>query len=157
MENNRLSTTTNNNRKIQKLLVIICHQGLAAELEDERQELRSEVRRAKRGADTVTPEMQADIECLLEAFGIPFVHAPAEAEAQCAFLVEARLVDAVASDACQCFAILFACFRWLLLFLNSNQKLTLFLLLATLVRMTRIRLFLELERSIEGCFPRNIW
>ncbi|CAE8657649.1 unnamed protein product [Polarella glacialis] len=71
---------------------------LAAELEDERQELRGEVRRAKRGADFVTPEMQADVEALLEAFGIPFVHAPAEAEAQCAFLAEARLVDAVASD-----------------------------------------------------------
>ncbi|CAJ1449166.1 unnamed protein product [Effrenium voratum] len=73
-------------------------QRLAAELEDEHQELRAEARRAKRGADIVTPEMQADVEGLLEALGIPFVHAPAEAEAQCAFLAEARLVDAVASD-----------------------------------------------------------
>ena len=35
-------------------------QRLAAELEDEHQELRAEARRAKRGADIVTPEMQAD-------------------------------------------------------------------------------------------------
>lgn len=73
-------------------------QRLAAELEDEHRELRAEARRAKRGADVVTPEMQADVEALLEALGIPYVHAPAEAEAQCAFLAEARLVDAVASD-----------------------------------------------------------
>lgn len=73
-------------------------QRLAAELEDEHEDLRAQARRAKRGADMVTPEMQADIEALLEALGIPFVHAPAEAEAQCAFLAEARLVDAVASD-----------------------------------------------------------
>lgn len=69
-----------------------------AELEEERQELRDEIRRAKRNTDTPTPEMQRDVECLLEAFGIPFVHAPAEAEAQCAFLDSARLVDATASD-----------------------------------------------------------
>eukprot|EP00930_Biecheleria_cincta_P042267 TRINITY_DN29077_c0_g1_i1.p1 TRINITY_DN29077_c0_g1~~TRINITY_DN29077_c0_g1_i1.p1 ORF type:complete len:1290 (-),score=288.18 TRINITY_DN29077_c0_g1_i1:104-3973(-) len=73
-------------------------QRLAAELEDEQADLRADMRRAKRGADTVTTEMQADIERLLDSFGIPYVHAPAEAEAQCAFLVEARLVDAVASD-----------------------------------------------------------
>eukprot|EP00434_Breviolum_minutum_P006817 symbB.v1.2.006011.t1/scaffold356.1/size220710/8 len=73
-------------------------QRLAAELDDEHQDLRAQARRAKRGADMVTPEMQADVESLLEALGIPFVHAPAEAEAQCAFLAEARLVDAVASD-----------------------------------------------------------
>lgn len=73
-------------------------QRMQADLEDERRELQGDLRRAKQRADTVTPEMQADIERLLEAFGIPFVHAPAEAEAQCAFLAEARLVDAVVSD-----------------------------------------------------------
>lgn len=73
-------------------------QRMEAELQDERQELLGEMHRAKRNTDTVTPEMQSDIEALLECFGIPFVHAPAEAEAQCAFLAEARLVDAVASD-----------------------------------------------------------
>jgi len=73
-------------------------QRMEAELEDEREELKAQVRKAKRGADTPTPEMQADVERLLEAFGIPVVHAPAEAEAQCVFLAEARLVDAVATD-----------------------------------------------------------
>lgn len=69
-----------------------------AELDEERKELQDELRRSKRNTDTPTREMQRDVECLLEAFGIPFVHAPAEAEAQCAFLDSARLVDATASD-----------------------------------------------------------
>ena len=38
------------------------------------------------------------MEALLEALGVPFLHAPAEAEAQCAFLCAQRLVDAVCSD-----------------------------------------------------------
>jgi DNA excision repair protein ERCC-5 len=71
---------------------------LQAELEDERHELHGEMLRAKRNADTVTAEMRADVELLLQAFGIPFVHSPSEAEAQCVFLAEARLVDAVATD-----------------------------------------------------------
>lgn len=71
---------------------------LRAELDDEAHELREDMRRAKTGADTVTREMQAEIEGLLEAFGIPFVHAPSEAEAQCAFLAEAKLVDAATTD-----------------------------------------------------------
>eukprot|EP00747_Dinoflagellata_sp_TGD_P059784 gnl/TRDRNA2_/TRDRNA2_151726_c1_seq1.p1 gnl/TRDRNA2_/TRDRNA2_151726_c1~~gnl/TRDRNA2_/TRDRNA2_151726_c1_seq1.p1 ORF type:complete len:917 (-),score=184.19 gnl/TRDRNA2_/TRDRNA2_151726_c1_seq1:18-2702(-) len=73
-------------------------QRLEAELEDERAELQEELRRAKRGADMVTPEMEADVKGLLRLFGIPWVQAPAEAEAQCAFLSEARLVDAIATD-----------------------------------------------------------
>eukprot|EP00928_Gymnodinium_smaydae_P044109 TRINITY_DN29449_c0_g1_i1.p1 TRINITY_DN29449_c0_g1~~TRINITY_DN29449_c0_g1_i1.p1 ORF type:complete len:904 (-),score=112.70 TRINITY_DN29449_c0_g1_i1:191-2584(-) len=73
-------------------------QRMVADLEDERRDLRDELNRAKRSSDTVTPEMQRDVELLLEAFGIPFVHSPAEAEAQCCFLAHARLVDAVVSD-----------------------------------------------------------
>eukprot|EP00929_Paragymnodinium_shiwhaense_P000508 TRINITY_DN100748_c0_g1_i1.p1 TRINITY_DN100748_c0_g1~~TRINITY_DN100748_c0_g1_i1.p1 ORF type:complete len:1428 (-),score=409.64 TRINITY_DN100748_c0_g1_i1:328-4611(-) len=71
---------------------------LQAELDDEQEALRADLRRAKQRSDTVTPEMQADIERLLHAFGIPFVRSPSEAEAQCAFLADAKLVDAVATD-----------------------------------------------------------
>ena len=45
--------------------------------------------------DTATYE---EIQELLTAFGIPWVSAPADAEAQCAFLCQAGLVDGVVSD-----------------------------------------------------------
>ena len=46
----------------------------------------------------MTPEMFAEVQALLERFGVPFVVAPFEAEAQCAELERAGLVDAVVTD-----------------------------------------------------------
>jgi DNA excision repair protein ERCC-5 len=48
--------------------------------------------------DTVTDEMQEEIIQLLQIFGIPYVEAPAEAEAQCAALEALGLVDGIVTE-----------------------------------------------------------
>lgn len=48
--------------------------------------------------NTLTLEMTEECEELLRLFGIPFVRAPMEAEAQCAYLNSRKLVDAVISE-----------------------------------------------------------
>ncbi|CDF90476.1 ZYBA0S07-01904g1_1 [Zygosaccharomyces bailii CLIB 213] len=52
----------------------------------------------KRDSDEVTPEMIQDVQDLLSRFGIPYIIAPMEAEAQCATLMRDRLVDGVITD-----------------------------------------------------------
>ncbi|KAI9184029.1 DNA repair protein rad2 [Blastocladiella emersonii ATCC 22665] len=65
--------------------------------------LEAKIRTEKRDADTVTPEMVAETQHLLRLFGIPYVTAPFEAEAQCAWLAREGLVDGVVSDDSDCF------------------------------------------------------
>jgi DNA excision repair protein ERCC-5 len=48
--------------------------------------------------ETVTDEMKQDIIKLLQLFGIPYVEAPSEAEAQCAALEELGLVDGIVTE-----------------------------------------------------------
>ena len=57
-----------------------------------------EARRARSAAEGPTPEMFEQCQELLQLFGIPYIVAPMEAEAQCAFLDAAGLVDGVATD-----------------------------------------------------------
>lgn len=61
--------------------------------------LREDFNRQQRDMEaTITDEMKEDILQLLSIFGIPWVEAPAEAEAQCATLEELLLVDGVVTE-----------------------------------------------------------
>ncbi|QLL30256.1 hypothetical protein HG536_0A00730 [Torulaspora globosa] len=52
----------------------------------------------KRDSDEVTGDMILEIQDLLSRFGIPFLTAPMEAEAQCAELLKLKLVDGIITD-----------------------------------------------------------
>ena len=71
--------------------------ALARAREDEARLLRARSR-AARDDDEVTDEMRDDVIELLMLLGVPYVMAPAEAEAQCAELERRRLVEGVVSD-----------------------------------------------------------
>lgn len=51
-----------------------------------------------RDLDTVTDEMRAEVISLLQLFGVPFMEAPAEAEAQCVMLEKLGLVDGIVTE-----------------------------------------------------------
>ncbi|XP_029116376.1 DNA repair protein UVH3 isoform X2 [Elaeis guineensis] len=76
-----------------------------ANLDDEisllRQEcfdLGNEQRKLERNAETVSSEMFAECQELLQMFGLPYIIAPMEAEAQCAYMEMTNLVDGVVTD-----------------------------------------------------------
>jgi 5'-3' exonuclease len=71
---------------------------LAARLQAEQAQLHSDVRRQASAADQVTPQMVQECKELLDLFGLPYIEAPYEAEAQCAALQSAGLVDGVVTD-----------------------------------------------------------
>lgn len=66
--------------------------------DEEAVRLESKLQTHKRDADIVTSEMQQEIRQLLKLCGLPYVDAPAEAEAQCAALTQLGLCEAVISD-----------------------------------------------------------
>ncbi|WWC62039.1 uncharacterized protein I303_104627 [Kwoniella dejecticola CBS 10117] len=68
------------------------------EIDDEIRVLNSENRNAMRDSDEITQSMIMQIQTLLRHFGIPYITAPMEAEAQCAKLAELGLVDGIITD-----------------------------------------------------------
>jgi len=78
------------------------HQQWSAANEKEYQtqisSLRNQFAQASRDADNVSTEMIQECQELLQLFGIPYITAPAEAEAQCAELHALKLVDGVVTD-----------------------------------------------------------
>ncbi|KAB1211737.1 DNA repair protein UVH3 [Morella rubra] len=60
--------------------------------------LGDEQRKLERNAESVNSEMFTECQELLQMFGLPYIIAPMEAEAQCAYLELANLVDGVVTD-----------------------------------------------------------
>lgn len=68
------------------------------ELEAAEAALRTDLRSAAKGVGEVTETMTTEVMALLRLFGVPYVVAPMEAEAQCAALELAGIVQGVVSD-----------------------------------------------------------
>ncbi|XP_078178846.1 5'-3' exonuclease family protein isoform X2 [Carex rostrata] len=67
-------------------------------LRQEQAELGHERRKLESHAEAVSSEMFAECQELLQMFGLPYIIAPTEAEAQCAFMEMNNLVDGVVTD-----------------------------------------------------------
>lgn len=65
--------------------------------------LQEKLQKAKRDSDEVSETMISDVQELLKRFGIPYITAPMEAEAQCAELYRMGLVDGIVTDDSDCF------------------------------------------------------
>ncbi|PKS08226.1 hypothetical protein jhhlp_005168 [Lomentospora prolificans] len=66
--------------------------------EKELRQLRTQQKKDRRDADEVSNTMVEECQALLGLFGIPYITAPMEAEAQCAELVSLGLVDGIVTD-----------------------------------------------------------
>ncbi|KAL0127554.1 hypothetical protein PUN28_003078 [Cardiocondyla obscurior] len=71
---------------------------LKEQLEDEQEELAKGIGKLERQATNISDQIRIEAQELLRLFGIPYVVAPMEAEAQCAYLEQIKLTDGTITD-----------------------------------------------------------
>ncbi|XP_050447913.1 DNA excision repair protein ERCC-5 isoform X2 [Cataglyphis hispanica] len=71
---------------------------LKGQLEYEQEELTKGIGKFERQAINISDQIQTEAQELLHLFGIPYITAPMEAEAQCAFLEQIKLTDGTITD-----------------------------------------------------------
>ncbi|XP_032665302.1 DNA repair protein complementing XP-G cells homolog [Odontomachus brunneus] len=102
-QNNMNSEIDLSNERVQEKPVVLPtnEEGwveLKGQLEDEQEELTRNIGKFERQATNISEQVQIEAQELLRLFGIPYVVAPMEAEAQCAYLEQIKLTNGTITD-----------------------------------------------------------
>ncbi|NP_001153363.1 mutagen-sensitive 201 [Nasonia vitripennis] len=73
-------------------------ESMKNQLESEQQKITSSLGKLERQAIDITDQMRLEAQELLRLFGVPYIVAPMEAEAQCAYLEQIKLTDGTITD-----------------------------------------------------------